>query len=459
MRFSQNLFISLISLLSKVSSQFKNQLHAGSISLVQQFKFDWSTIVRTQRDLSTALRSRGVNSSTKPSLEKIYANQTTNTFLTLSLVEILGSTNTNFSSSYVHSFYKNIRFFLKHYLIVCLDILKRTLGDGFIYLRGLFLIFFIDASLTDDEPIWEPVEWSLVQSWIMFIFLFAWIAENLITSRFGSYTGRDKRVWFSWYKTFWLVEWWYIMSLGAAALFVMVPFYYEVTYSTSFVFNWWNWYSRVFFFKFISLYTIILFIAYFMQINLRWFNWKKSLFLILLVNFFLSYLLYVHFIMSFFGYFTDPTWYHKTRLTDYVQLSHGPKKWSWGPAKKDHLSYHRTPTVFWFKNDGPFASAFLFFHFFFLLALFFLYIYWVTLIRRVYATQEITFTYTTYCVSALKQFFYFFMFLYLLVFLSFMFIYWRTPIEFMWILNSHSWFANLASIMWDYPSFLLSILL
>ena len=71
-----------------------------------------------------------------------------------------------------------------------------------IYIRGLLVLFFFDAMLTDDEPLWEPVEWSLVQSWIMFIFAFAWIAENLISSRYGSYTGRDKRVWVAWYKTF-----------------------------------------------------------------------------------------------------------------------------------------------------------------------------------------------------------------------------------------------------------------
>ena len=69
-----------------------------------------------------------------------------------------------------------------------------TIGEGFIYIRGLFIIFFADALIADDEPLWEPVEWSLVQSWILFIFLFAWIAENLISSRYGNYTGRDKRV-------------------------------------------------------------------------------------------------------------------------------------------------------------------------------------------------------------------------------------------------------------------------
>lgn len=41
---------------------------------------------------------------------------------------------------------------------------RRSLGDGILYLRGLFLLFFFDAMLTDDEPLWEPIEWSLVQS-------------------------------------------------------------------------------------------------------------------------------------------------------------------------------------------------------------------------------------------------------------------------------------------------------
>jgi hypothetical protein len=346
---------------------------------------------------------------------------------------------------------------LKLNSISLLMVVKSTFGDGFLYLRGLFVIFCIDASITDDEPLWEPVEWSLVQSWIMFIFLFAWIAENLISSRYGSYTGRDKRVWFSWYKTFWLVELWYILSLGLASLWVMVPHYYEVTYSISFVYSWWHWYSRVFFFKFISLYTIILFLAYYLQISMRWVNWKKPFVIIILINFFLSYLIYVHFFFSFFGYFTDASWYHKTRLTDYVQLSHEPFKWSWGSSKRDHYSYHQSKTVFWFKSDGPFASAFLFYNLFFFLSLFTLYIYWIALIRRVYSTQEITFTFTTYCISALKQFFYFFSLIFILVMFSYMFSYWRLPVEFYWSLNAYSWFYNFTLIGCDYPSFLISL--
>ena len=45
-----------------------------------------------------------------------------------------------------------------------LYVFKTTFGDGFVYLRGLFVILFIDALIADDEPIWDPVEWSLLQS-------------------------------------------------------------------------------------------------------------------------------------------------------------------------------------------------------------------------------------------------------------------------------------------------------
>ncbi len=341
--------------------------------------------------------------------------------------------------------------------IYFLNIYKRTLGEGFFYLRGLFFIFFIDAAITDDEPLWEPIEWSLVQTWLLFIFIFAWIAENLITSRYGSYTGRDKRVWFAWYKSFWLIDLCYAISYGLAALFVIIPFYFELTYTVSFIFSWWNWYTRVFFFKFISIFTIIILIAHLLQLNIRWLNWKKLIIFVLLINFFIAYLLYTHFIMTFFGYFTDPLWYQKTRFVDYIQLSHEPLKWGWGPAKRDHFTYHKVTTSFWYKNDGPFAGAFLMIHIFFFLTIFFLYIYWVTLLRRIYTTKEVTYTFTIFCISSLKQFYYFFFLLYLLIFMSFIVCYWRFPIEFLWIINSNSWFVNFFFIIKDYFFLLLNI--
>lgn len=329
---------------------------------------------------------------------------------------------------------------------------RKTLGSGFFYLKGMSIVFFLDACLTDDEPLWEPIEWSLVQSWILFIFLFAWIGENLITSAFGSYTGRDKRVWFGWYKSFWLIELWYALSLGAAALFVITPFYNELTYTTPFIVSWWTWYSRVFFCKFVTMYSLVLYISYFLQINIRFLNWKKLLLCTIVINLFLSYLLYIHFFMSFFGYLTNPNWYLNNRLVDYIQLSHEPHRWGWGvtkPGKRDHFLQHRSTSIIWFKNDGPYASAFLFFHVFFFLCLFTLYLFWLTLMRRAYATQEFTYTFTTFCISSLRQFFFFFFLLYLLVFFSFIINYWRTPVENHWLFFNDSLIWHLYEIYRD----------
>ena len=327
---------------------------------------------------------------------------------------------------FYNSIYWNIKKFFFFFLINNINFIKNqlfrfilvnyknTFKDGWVYIRGLIIIFFLDSIITDDEPLWEPVEWSLVQTWILFIFIFAWIAENLITSRFGSYTGRDKRVWFAWYKTFWLIDFLYAFSFGATSMFVIVPFYYELNYNISFLFSWWNWYNRIFFFKFIFLFTIVILLSHFLLINNRWLNWKKNLLLISIILFFLSYLLYTQFVITFFSYFTDSLWYQKTRFIDFIQLSHEPLKWGWGSSKRDHFTYHKVSTIFWFKNDMPFAGAFLMFNLFFFFSLFFLFFYWIILIRKTYTTKEISFTFLTYCVSALKQFFYFF-FLFLLV--------------------------------------------
>ena len=335
-----------------------------------------------------------------------------------------------------------------------LFIYNKSFGEGFNYIRGLFIVFFIDSMFIDDEPLWEPLEWSLVQTWLLFIFIIAWIAENLITSRFGSYTGRDKRVWFAWYKTFWLIELWYALSYGAACMFVIVPFYYEITYSMSFIFSWWNWCNRVFFFKFIFVYSIIILIGTIFQLSIKWLSWKKQFLLILFINFFFLYLLYTQFVISFFAYFNDPIWYQKTKIVDYVQLSHEPLKWGWGPSKRDHFSYHKTSTVFWFKNDGPFAAAFLMINLFFFLSIFFTFFYFLILLRKIYTTRESSFTFSTFCVSSLKQFFYLFLLLYILILISFLIQYWRFPIEFIWINFSNSWFIHFFFILIDYFKFL-----
>jgi len=386
--------------------------------------------------------------SFKPSLTSKINKNNSKTFVTFT-VEYVSLYFTNF-----FSFTKHKKYFTGLYS----QVITRVFGFGFYYMRGIVFLLFIDACLTDDEPLWEPIEWSLVQTWILFIFSFAWIAENLIVSRYGSYTGRDKRVWMSWYKTFWLIEGYYVLNYGLVCVFFILPFYFELNYNLSFVYSWWHWYSRVFFFKFLASYSLILFVAYLLQLNVTWLNWKKGLIAILLINVFIAYLIYTHFIIVFFGYFTDPLWYQKTRPVDYVQLSHEPSRWGWGPAKKDHFTYHNVKTVFWFKNDGPFAASFLMFHLFLFICIFFLFIFWLSLLRRVWSTKELPITLTTYCVSSLRQFFYFFFFLYFLVFMSYMTNYVRMPADFYFFLNQDSWFYNFFIICINYKNFLFSIL-
>jgi hypothetical protein len=42
---------------------------------------------------------------------------------------------------------------LKTYANYCVDSFKRTFSFGFYYIRGVFFLLFIDACLTDDEPL------------------------------------------------------------------------------------------------------------------------------------------------------------------------------------------------------------------------------------------------------------------------------------------------------------------
>ena len=327
------------------------------------------------------------------------------------------------------------------------------------WLYAFIFILFIDACLTDDEPLWDPVEWSLVQAWILFLFSFSWIIENLLSSRYGSYVGRDKRVWLGWFKTHWFIEGFYALNYGAASVFVITPFYNETRSSLFFVYSWWNWFSRVFMFKFMFIFCALLVIGYFLQRNSRWMNWKKGLILTLVISSVIAYLLFTQFIILMFGYLTNSYWYNNKSPIDYVQMSHAPLKWQWGDKNRDHFYQHPSRTVFWFKNDGPFAASFVMFHFFFVFSLFQLFIYWFSLFRRISATKEVPLTFTTYCVAALRHFLYMFMFFYIMIFMSFSYNYFRLPFEYSFYLENTSWISNFMDIVFEYPLFLLSILL
>lgn len=353
-----------------------------------------------------------------------------------------------------NNFFPSIWLYLRSKIMCLLEILPTlrayVIDEGVLFCRGFFIIFGIDALLSDDEPLWEPIEWSLVQTWLLFIFLFAWIGENLIASRYGSYVGRDKRVWFAWYKTFWLIEAWYLISYGAASLFVIIPFYYEITYSIAFLVSWWDWYTRVFVFKFISVLFLLLFLGTWISLNIRWIGWQKLYALLVIITLTLLYLFFFQFFTTIFAYFTDPLWYQKTRFNDFTQLSHEPNKWGWGNTKRDHFTYHRVSTVFWFKNDGPFAGAFLMINLYFLLTFFFSILFWLVLLRKTYYTKEIHYTLLTYTLSSLRHMMYLFLMVYVLILFSFLVSYWRFPPELIWMSNSPSWSNHFVLICLNY---------
>ena len=234
----------------------------------------FSVRLRLEKHLNSTLTNPKLSTSTPlvstQSADKVKAPNYTNLFLSFS---------NNFTTpiTYLISILQEIR-------ITLLNTWKCLAGEGFIQLKVATIVFVADALISDDEPLWEPVEWSLIQTWILYTFLFAWIAENLITSRYGSYTGRDKRVWFAWYKTAWMVIAYYALTIGAASLFVMTPFYHETSSTLPLMVSWWDWYSRTFFTSFISYFTLLLILATFLQITIRWFNWKKTWLLIVVIN-------------------------------------------------------------------------------------------------------------------------------------------------------------------------------
>jgi hypothetical protein len=165
--------------------------------------------------------------------------------------------------------------------------------------------------------------------------------------------------------------------------------------------------------------------------------------------------MFVHFIYSFFSYFTNTNSYSISKSVDYLGLNITPNKWNWGPASRDHFTYHQSKTSFWFKNDSTYGGAMLFIHLTFFLFLFFIYLKWVIFIRRIYTTHDVSYNTITYLISSLKQFFYCFLLFYLFVVVSFLNQFFRFPTELLWFKYSSSWLSIFFNIVYSYPYFLL----
>lgn len=306
-----------------------------------------------------------------------------------------------------------------------------------IYLFYMVFFFIIDSLIIDDEPLWEPLEWSLVQSWIFFYMLFAWIAETVISSNYGSFTGRDKRVYNGLFKAFWYVELLFMLTLLITAVFIITPFYFELTYKVSNIVSWWSWYNRFFFFKFIITWLLIDILLIILILNLKWFSWKKIFTLISFIFFYLCYLFYYQFIIVFFGYFTDILSFKNNSITSFNKLQEGPYKFGWGDKNRDLFTYKKTSLNVWFKNDSPYSLALFFINIFIFLSLTLLLIQVLSVLRKLYTTKTISFTLLNYLSSSLNVFFYFFFSMFSFILLGYIYSMMRYTNDFIWF--SYVW--------------------
>jgi len=62
----------------------------------------------------------------------------------------------------IKNFFKEKRFFI---------FLKPSISIN--YIKMYFIILLPEVLLMDDEPIWEPLEWTLMQSFCLYLFLFS----------------------------------------------------------------------------------------------------------------------------------------------------------------------------------------------------------------------------------------------------------------------------------------------
>ena len=303
---------------------------------------------------------------------------------------------------------------------------------GVVYVRNLFILLLIDGLLFDDEPVWEPLEWSLVQSWLLFIFIFAWIAEVTFSSKYGLYSNRDKKVWLGLHKTYWLFQFWFLCNIFIIMIFITLPFYFEITYSISYLVVWWNWFNSFFFFKLTFLFSFILVLTRLVDILVRWCDYKLSVVFIFIINCLIGYLLYFTFIITFFSFFSDIDIFNKDGWLEWDGLAQGPLKWGYGTPARDHFSYHKTTLSFWFKNDPQIAGSMLFLNLFIFFYLFFLFILSLSILRTLKSNTEFTFNNWSFFLSSIKQFYFLLLFLIFLLIISLLYSLIRFPFEFFW---------------------------
>lgn len=305
----------------------------------------------------------------------------------------------------------------------------RSLGcDGLTIITITFVII-LDGLLLDDEPIFEPLEWSLIQTWVIYIYGLTWASEVLFSSRFGSYTNRDKIVWIGLFKNYYGILNWLLINLIILTVFVTLPFYSELTYLFSYAALWWNWFSAPYFFRLFSLFAVLLSCTKLVSLSLRWSSKSVTSMLLLFSLLIVSTIFYFQAVTTILSYSSDIHIFNKTGWSELSRIVNGPLKWGWGSQTRDHFSYHKTTTLIWAKNDFAILRSLLLFNIFLFLFLLILFLQISIYLKISYTSSGLSFNQINTLNNLIQYFLILLSFGFILVMLSIMYQYLRIPYE------------------------------
>ena len=257
-------------------------------------------------------------------------------------------------------------------------------------------------------------------SWLLFLGAWTWFLGVFFSSRYGSYSPQDRVLWVGLYKVNTFFETSFFFSMLFITVFVTLPFYYEVTYSISNVFLWWSVYNTRLFLKAGVFFSLFYKASFFLRLQLRWFSVFSLSFLLLILLALVAYLLFFLFVNLFLTPLTDMYSYMRRGWMGLEQLTQGPCRWGSGPSSRDHFSYHKSSTVFWFKNDPLLAGSLFFFCLLFYLFTLFLYIQIFFLLCALHTSRAVSFNnlaLLVYCCRRFQTFILFFCWVFVLSFI------------------------------------------
>ena len=324
-------------------------------------------------------------------------------------------------------------------------------------LLSIFGAFALELLLIDDEPFWEPVEWSVFSSWFLFYSAWTWFLAVYLSSRYGSYSPQDRVVWEGLYKVNIFFEFFLFFYMLFITIFVTLPFYYEVTYSVSNIVLWWSVYNMRIFLKVGLLFSVSYKILHFLRTQLRWFGTFRLLFFLLILFIIMSVLLFFLFINFILAPISDIYSYIRRGWMGLEQLTQGPCKWGSGPSSRDHFSYHKSSTIFWFKNDPLLSGSLFFFCLLFYLYVFFLYMQVFFLLCSLAISRRASFNNLSVLICSFRKFGIFIYLFWLFFVVAFIYNIIRLPINFtqysrLWLCLSY--FMKIFTDLWTSSHFI-----